>query len=488
MVDMKFNWMIAVAGCVSASFACADDLASVYNKSLSADPTMQQAEFVRLSTREVKTQALLNLVPINGYATKSWVDQGNGVTTNPAVATLNVSVNLLSWNSWINLKSANATVTQSQANYEAAKEDLISRVSQRYFAVLSAQDQLAALDTALQSAERQLEQAERRFEVGLIAVTDVQIARASRDSSSADVIEGRRTVAAAEEQLRAITGDKYPKLAAPRADMPLLTPSPASEDAWVSTALEQNASLVASRLAAEISRDQYLSAIGGHIPNITASANRNWLLSGRDNPNVTTTTGGVTGTLNTNDITWAISVNVPLFTAGATQSKVRQAKYSWDAAKSAFERSLRSTEQQTRDAYQGVISQIAQVQALRQAVESNRVSLQATEAGYEVGTKTALDVLTARQLLVQAQTRYAQAKYGYLNNIVALRLAAGNLDPMTITQINGWLTEVLAETDTLSTSPAGDAAPAGAPLAPATAPGATATPITPPAATAPPAP
>ena len=159
---------------------------------------------------------------------------------------------------------------------------------------------------------------------------------------------------------------------------------------------------------------------------------------------------------------------MPLFTAGATQSKVRQAKYSWDAAKSSFERSLRSTEQQTRDAYQGVISQIAQVQSLRQAVESNRVSLQATEAGYEVGTKTALDVLTQRQLLVQAQTRYAQAKYGYLNNIVALRLAAGNLNPATITQINGWLTEVLAETDTLSTTPAaGDAAPAGAPLAPA---------------------
>src|SRR5208282_342518 len=101
----------------------------------------------------------------------------------------------------------------------------------------------------------------------------------------------------------------------------------------------------------------------------------------------------------------------------------------------------RQTEEQTRDAYQGIISQIAAVRALKQAVESNQVSLQATEAGYAVGTKTAVDVLTSRQLLVQAETDYAQAKYSYLNDIVLLRLAAGNLDQHTVEQINGWLTQ-----------------------------------------------
>ena len=100
----------------------------------------------------------------------------------------------------------------------------------------------------------------------------------------------------------------------------------------------------------------------------------------------------------------------------------------------------RQIEQQTRDAYQGVISQIAQVRALQQAVASNRISLSATEAGYEVGTKTALDVLTSRQQYVQALTSFALAKYGYLNNIVALRLASGSLDAETIKLINGWLT------------------------------------------------
>jgi len=147
----------------------------------------------------------------------------------------------------------------------------------------------------------------------------------------------------------------------------------------------------------------------------------------------------VINAINTQDIIWSVGVTVPLFSAGATQSRVRQAHYLWNAGKAGFERALRQTEQQARDAYQGVISQIAQVGAFKQAAASNQISLQATEAGYEVGTKTAIDVLTARQQLVQAQTNYAQAKYGYLNNIIALRLAAGNLDRTTIAQINSWL-------------------------------------------------
>jgi outer membrane protein len=454
---MKRHWLIAAACTIVVGNACAEDLVNVYDKSLAADPTMQQAEATHLATRETKTQALLNMLPVNGSASKSWSGvQGGATTTQPAVATLGLTVNLFSWNSWINLKQANATVAQGEADYQVAQQDLISRVAQRYFAVLSAEDQLAAQESALRSAARQLEQAERRFEVGLIAVTDVQIARAARDSSSADVIAARRTLSSAHEQLRTVTGEKYERLAAPRSDMPLLTPEPASEDAWVATALDQNASLISSRMASEISHDRYLTAVGGHLPNITLGASRNWAL--QDN-----NTANQVGGINTDDITWTASVSVPLFSAGATQSRVRAAKYSWNAAKAGFERTLRQTEQQARDAYQGVISQIAQVQALRQAVESNQVSLQATEAGYDVGTKTALDVLTARQQLVQAQTRYTQAKYSYLNNIVSLRLAAGNLDRATITQINGWLAENTTDSTAPAAAPAATPAPAAVP-------------------------
>jgi outer membrane protein len=154
---------------------------------------------------------------------------------------------------------------------------------------------------------------------------------------------------------------------------------------------------------------------------------------------------------------------VPIFTAGLTQSKVRQARYTWDAAKAGLDYSSRQTEEQARDAYQAVISQIAQVRALKQAVESDQIALQATEAGYEVGTKTVVDVLTTRAALLQDDTNYAQAKYGYLNAIVSLRLAAGNLDHSTIELINGWLIEPRPP---LPAVPTGPNAPATTPAAP----------------------
>jgi outer membrane protein len=432
---------------VASGAASAVDLQTVYDHALSADPTMQQNEALYLASRETRTQAILGMLPLDTNISKTWNGRNSQSAATPILGNLSLQVNLFSWDKWIALKQANTIVAQGEANYLAAREDLITRVTQQYFAVLAANDTLAAQASALQSVTRQLEQAERRFEVGLIAVTDVQIARAARDSGAAAVIAAKRVVANAEEQLRATTAEKYNSLAEPGDSMPLLTPDPASEDAWVSTALSQNAALIASRMNADITHENYLAAIGGHLPTVNASATRSWNLQNSNSAGTIVTQPGANlnnntlGFINTNDIIWSVGITMPIFSGGATQSLVRQSRYLWDAGKAGFEFTLRQTEQNARDAYQGVISQIAQVGALKQAVESNLVSLQATEAGYEVGTKTAIDVLSSRELLVAAQTNYSQAKYGYLNNVVALRLAAGNLDVATIKQINGWLVE-----------------------------------------------
>jgi outer membrane protein len=203
-------------------------------------------------------------------------------------------------------------------------------------------------------------------------------------------------------------------------------------------------------MSSDIAHDSLLTAYGGHLPTVNVNVSRNWALEhgNFDNSGSVAGEAALIGSINglptivdTNDVFWSIGISVPLFTAGLTQSRVRQARYTWDAAKAGLDYTSRQTEEQARDAYQGVISQIAQVQALKQAVESDRIALQATEAGYQVGTKTVVDVLTTRAALLLDDTNYAQAKYGYLNNIVALRLAAGNLDRSTIELINGWLIE-----------------------------------------------
>jgi outer membrane protein len=495
---MRGSWLIGLLGICAAQSGAAANLLDVYIRALDTDPLWHQASFNRLATHEEKTQAVLGLLPLDVTANKNFMGIGSTQIKTPAYLAAGLSINLFNWDNWVALKAADATVAQAEANYQAAAQNLMQRVSQQYFAVLAAQDTLTAEQSALQSVQTQLDQAEQRYRVGLIAVTDMAVARASRDSTAAAVIAAKRTLATQEDLLRAITNETYASLAGPRDDMPLLNPEPASEDTWVSTAMGQNANLIASRMSSDIAHDSLLTAYGGHLPTVNINVSRNWALEHGNFNNgasaigqtaLITSINGLPTVVDTGDLFWSIGISVPLFTAGLTQSKVRQARYSWDAAKAGLDFTSRQTEEQTRDAYQGVISQIAQVKALKQAVDSDRIALQATEAGYQVGTKTVVDVLTTRAALLQDDTNYAQAKYGYLNNIVALRLAAGNLDRSTIELINSWLIEPRPP---LPAVPATPNAPAttpplpleGAPMAPAPIPPAPSSP--PPLSAAPP--
>jgi outer membrane protein len=191
-----------------------------------------------------------------------------------------------------------------------------------------------------------------------------------------------------------------------------------------------------------VARDQVRIAFGGHLPTVSISASRSDQRSSVDEqfafPGVSPTR--INGpTFNTNNQV-GLQINVPIFSGGRTQSEVRQAQYQWIAAKDHVQTVSRQTEAQARDAYDGVVSEVARVEALKQGVVSAETALKATEAGAQVGTRTTVEVLQQRQNLVTAQTNYAQARYTYLLDIIALRLAAGTLDERTLNEINGWLT------------------------------------------------
>src|SRR6516162_2392661 len=439
--------------------APAKDLTGVFEDALHNDPVIRQADANRLAARESKPQALAALLPqINGTAGITR-DHSSGFE-NQILATatgqptpvrtadqidntiqqwaLNLRQNVFSWSNWMALKAASREVAQAEANYAAAEQQLILRVSQAYFAVLTAYDTLQADQTALEAISRQLDQANKRFEVGLIAITDVEDAKAARDSAASTVIAAKRTLATSENQLQEITGQNYDALAKPGTEMPLNNPEPAEEDRWVNISLEQNLTLISSRLQADIARENVRVAEGGHLPTLDLVAGRSYNYTSSDQIFNGTPFSNVDSKVNDRQI--GLQFTLPIYSGGFTQSKVRQAEYLWIAAKEGVVQSSRATERQARDAYLGVISGIARVQALRQSVESNQTALKATEAGYEVGTRTSVDVLNARRLLVQAETDYAAARYDYIVSELQLRLAAGNLDRTQLTELNNWLT------------------------------------------------
>lgn len=463
----------------AAGGADAKDLVGVFEDARQNDPQIRAADANRLAQRENRPQAIAALLPqITGSASYI-LDHSSGNQDQPNYNApliggppvihipyttdthetrwgLNLRQNLFSWSNWMSLKAADSQVAQAEANYVAAEQNLILRVSQAYFSVLSALDNLDAQQASLEAIARQLDQADKRYDVGLIAITDVQEAKAARDTASAAVIAAKRTLATAEDQLQEITGQKYDSLSKPGGDMPLNMPQPADENQWVQISLDQNATLLASRLAADIARDNVKVAFGGHLPTLDLVAARTYT---RQDGSEITDAGPPIGVLNlpefgshVNDRQIGLQVTVPIFSGGATQSKVRQSQYLWIAAKEQMVQSSRATERQARDAYLGVISGIARVQALRQALESSDTALKATEAGYEVGTRTAVDVLNARRTLVQATTDYSGSRYDFIVSIIQLRLAAGNLDRPQLEQINGWL-GVAAPTSTRVETP-----------------------------------
>ena len=469
--------MGVLAASLVASSTYAADLLEVYQRAAQNDPLIREAEANRLAAMEAKPRALSSLLPqIVGLGSISTGNSDGGSTFPQIVADpqpgnpLNTRIvsfpttkksdptdttqyefrltqSVFRWDQWMTLKQADSQVAQAEANYVVAEQDLLVRSAERYFDVLAAEDTLQAATTARDAISRQLEQANKRFEVGLIAITDVQEAKAAYDNANAVVIASKRALATAHEQLRELTGDPFEQLSKLSQSMPLKSPDPEDEEQWVKTAMEQNSALISSRLAAEIARDTISIRRGGHFPTLDLVASHSDFDTNETSTiNDINNGSSVKGPTDSNATADQISLQLvfPIYSGGAVSSSVREAVYLHRAARERLEATARSTERETRDAYLGVLSELSRVQALRQALESSRTALQATEAGYEVGTRTAVDVLDARRRLAQAETDYARSRYDYVLNVIRLKRAAGTLQAQEISDVNQWLTATAA--------------------------------------------
>jgi outer membrane protein len=452
-----------------ATAAHGADLVTVYQRALQNDPQIREADANRLASRESKPQAIAALLPqVDASGAWAKVDQNRSQTTlinsdpgdpNSPLVPRSISADLdydstewqlqlrqtlFRWDQWSALRRADAQVAQAEADYQAAQQDLIGRTARRYFDVLAAQDTVDAAAATLEALTSQLEQSEKRFEVGLIAITDVQEARAAHDQAAAALILAKRTLSTTQELLRELTGESYDSLASPIDDMPLKSPDPEDVERWVSTALDQNLQVVSARLATDIAKQDVAVARAGHYPTIDIVASRgdqdfDGTQVGRNVIGEVTPREPADQGITTDSI--GVQVTVPIYSGGGTSSRVRQRVYLHRAARERLERVNRETERATRDAYLGVLSEMSRVRALRQALESSRTALQATEAGFEVGTRTTVDVLLARRQLFDAQTNYSRSRYDYIVNVLQLQFATGTLDKADLDDINAFLKE-----------------------------------------------
>jgi outer membrane protein len=462
--------LAVLCGLCGGTAVAQESLLDIYQRALQNDPLIREAEATYLATAEVKPQARSTLLPTFNFGSTVThrfsesqtpaVEQATGVSTGGTASqqeadldSLSVSLTqtLFDWGRYATLRQADKRVARAETDYQAALQNLLLRVSDVYFDVLAAEDTLAAAVVTREARERQLEQAQRRFEVGLIAITDVQEVQAGHDQAVALEIEAQRLVASSQEFLREIIGESVPNLAGPRDDMPLLTPDPANAEQWVMTALAQNLALVSSRIAADIAQDDIAIQRAGRLPTLNLSATysdstTDQVVTIFNSPNAVGCAAGSTATeclrptfTAPEGYNWQLELRFPIYTGGLNRSRIQQSVYTHRAASEALERIARQTERQTRDAYLGVLSEISSVKAGQQAVESSRTALRAGEAGFEVGTRTTVDVLTLQDNLRQVETTFARSRYDYILNVLRLKQAAGNLAVTDVEQVDAWL-------------------------------------------------
>lgn len=431
--------LVAVVLSAGPLAAAAADLADVHGLAFRNDSVLKAASAARLAAFEAKPQSRALLYPSLAFSANYEHTREDVRETDrgaPGVSSFDRSAYVLALNQplynrdyFVRLRQADATVARADAIYRSAEQALIVRVAEAYFNLLAAHDNLEFARAEKDAIEQQLEQAKQRFDVGLIAITDVHEAQAAFDLAKAREIVASNQLASSQEALYEITAQNIGE-AAPLADkIPLASPEPADIEHWSRIALEQNFELLAAQYNEQAARDQVRLQRAGHHPTLDLIASLGYF----DDD------GGVSGETEVEDRVIGLQFNLPLYAGGAVTSRTREAAYQLTQAREELESQRRATLRQARDAYLAVVAAINSVNALEQAKVSAQSALDATEAGFEVGTRTTVDVLSSQSDLFAARREFALARYEYILNLLRLKQASGLLLQADVEEINRWL-------------------------------------------------
>jgi len=425
----------------SSSFAQVLDLTAAYKHALENDSDTHAAYNKLLASKELTPQALADLLPaINASARSDDVRQesessfsGAGKNTNQfrdEGFTVSLRQPLFNWASFTRYSQAKKHVSRAEVEYRLAEQALIVRLTERYLEALQAEANLTLAEDNVSAFTHQLEQATIRFDVGLIAITDVHNAKAQFDLSVAVKIAAQDTLFSSQEGLREIIQIDVAALAPMISTFPLSPPQPNNMAEWETLARKHNLALEMARYDVAIAKKEIGINRAAHYPTIDIVASHVYSETG----------GGSFGTGFRNEADkLGLELNLPLFAGGKTLSLTKQAAFNHQHTLDLLKSLQRTTLRETRDAFRGVTANLRQVQALEQAIISNKSSLDANEVGLEVGTRTIVDVLDAQSALSLAKVQLIEAKKNYILNILKLKSTAGALTRKDVEQINHWL-------------------------------------------------
>jgi outer membrane protein len=439
---MKKRFLSGMIGLLAANPVLAMNLIETYEKALSYDSGIAAAR-ASFEAQEAATDvSRANLLPqVNAFGEANYTDTESS-DQNADFTTLAYGVRLsqplFRADAWYSFDASKFQSEAARAQYNLAQQQLILDVASAYFNVLRAADTLTTARATEAAIQRQYEQAQERFDVGLIAITEVYEARASYDDSKSQRIAAESDLDIAREQLARLTGEYTEELDNLRENFPLGRPEPMDPSQWEATALEQNWTIQAAAFDLNTSEANLKVAKAGHYPTLDLNASYGKSdIDGLDDgasPLQQRTSDGTT-----TEAVIGVTLNVPLYMGGGTQAGVRQQRSLVTVAEQSLETTRRDVRVNTRSLFRTVNTNIETTSALEQTIISRRSALDATRAGYEVGTRNIVEVLDAERAYYVALRDYANSRYDYVINTLSLKQAAGTLSPQDLIDLNNWL-------------------------------------------------
>ncbi|MBG2876872.1 outer membrane channel protein TolC [Proteus alimentorum] len=430
---------MSLAGFSTASQA--EDLLQVYQKAKDSNPELRKSLAERNQAFEKINEARGSLLPQLGLGAsadyKSGYRDNNNTESNSIGANLTLTQSVFNMALWRQLNIQEKTAGMSDVTYQTSQQKLILDTATAYFDVLRAIDSLSFIEAQKEQVYRQLDQTTQRFNVGLVAITDVQNARANYDSVLAQEVAGRNQLDNALEKLRQVSGIYYINLASLNISR-FSTTSPDSIEKLLKDAEERNLSLLSARLGQDLARENIRLAQSGHLPTVDLNASTG--VSNSHSHGSALPPSNISERNNySGQNSIGLSVSIPLYTGGRTSSQVEQAQYGFTSASEQLESVYRSIVQIARSSYNNISASISSIKAYQQVVVSAQSSLDATEAGYQVGTRTIVDVLNATTTLYDAKQKLSNARYDYLINQLNIEYARGTLNENDLIQLNNAL-------------------------------------------------
>ena len=409
-----------------SGLASAGPLADLYRLALENDPQLKQAEAEFMAGQEAPIQGRAGLLPRANLTANTSDTSGGNHTTGYSVS---LEQPVFDAASYYNFKRTEVLAERSSIEFDQAQQAVILRSIEAYLEVLRALSTLENSQAQERALQRRLDQVNAQFEVGLIAITDVQEAQAAYDLAVVVRIDAEGDLQNSYEALERLAGQPYSQVAHLKADYPIVAVEPTDPQVWLEKALQDNLNLKVADTQLEVTRRNVQTKRSDHLPTVTLGLSHN---------NERVHGNSMRSGWNDNN-TIALRMNLPLYAGGGINSAQRQAEHEQIATTHFREDTRRAVTEGTRSLLRTLQTSVQSVKARQQSILSRETALRATEEGFNVGTRNVVDVLQAEQNLFEARLAYENARINHINALFQFKQTIGTLNPDDLFALDEWL-------------------------------------------------